>query len=186
MDNSDRQTDNTASEGSPAEPRDDSGELADQRIENVMEAFHKRLQEEGLKSTKQRDLIVERFFRLDKHITADELLEDVREHQPRIGYATVYRTLKLLVEQNFALQKDFGDGQTRYDPIHNQDPQHDHLICVDCRKIIEFTDNIVDERLQKLVQEMNYSIRRKELELYAECEIEDCPNRTDQPPETED
>ncbi|MFB6373867.1 MAG: transcriptional repressor, partial [Bradymonadaceae bacterium] len=75
--------------------------------------------------------------------------------------------------------KDFGDGQTRYDPIHNQDPQHDHLICVDCRKIIEFTDNIVDERLDKLVGDMNYSIRRKELELYVECQIEDCPNRPD-------
>jgi len=186
VDNSDRQADRTDSTGNPAEPRDDSGELDDDRIDDVMEAFHKRLQEEGLKSTKQRDLIVERFFRLDKHITADELLEDVREHQPRIGYATVYRTLKLLVEQNFALQKDFGDGQTRYDPIHNQDPQHDHLICVDCRTIVEFTDNIVDERMQKLVEEMNYSIRRKELELYAECQIEDCPNRTERPSETED
>lgn len=166
------------SNGTSADRKTDSDvPPTDDRIDNVMEAFHKRLQEEGLKSTKQRDLIVERFFRLDKHITADELLEDVREQQPRIGYATVYRTLKLLVDQNFALPKDFGDGQTRYDPIHNQDPQHDHLICVDCRKIIEFTDNLVDERLEKLVGDMNYAIRRKELELYVECNIEDCPNR---------
>jgi len=151
----------------------------DERIEEVMDAFHKRLQEAGKKSTQQRDVIVERFFRLDQHITADELLEDVREELPRIGYATVYRTLKLLVEQNFALPKDFGDGQTRYDPIHNQDPQHDHLICVDCRKIIEFTDSVVDDRLSELVSDMNYSIRRKELELYVECELEDCPNLPD-------
>lgn len=150
----------------------------DRRIDSVMEAFHKRLQEEGLKSTKQRDLIVERFFRLDKHITADELLEDVREQQPRIGYATVYRTLKLLVEQHFALPKDFGDGQTRYDPIHEQDPQHDHLICVDCRKIVEFTDELVDERLEALAADRDYDIRRKELELYVECLREDCPNRS--------
>lgn len=151
----------------------------DERIEEVMDAFHKRLQEAGKKSTQQRDVIVERFFRLDQHITADELLEDVREELPRIGYATVYRTLKLLVEQNFALPKDFGDGQTRYDPIHNQDPQHDHLICVDCRKIIEFTDSFVDDRLSELVSDMNYSIRRKELELYVECELEECPNLAD-------
>ncbi|MFB6262182.1 MAG: Fur family transcriptional regulator [Bradymonadaceae bacterium] len=160
-----------------AQRAEGSDEASDERIEDVMEAFHKRLQENGLKSTRQRDLIVERFFRLDEHITAEELLEDVREEQPKIGYATVYRTLKLLVEQNFALPKDFGDGQTRYDPIHNQDPQHDHLICVDCRKIIEFTDSQLDERIETLVSEMDYSIRRKELELYAECEIEDCPNK---------
>jgi Fur family ferric uptake transcriptional regulator len=160
----------------PSADREEIEQAEDERIEEVMEAFHKRLQEAGKKSTRQRDVIVDRFFRLDKHITADELLEDVREELPRIGYATVYRTLKLLVEQNFALPKDFGDGQTRYDPIHNQDPQHDHLICVDCRKIIEFTDNVLDDRLSELVSDMDYSIRRKELELYVECQLEDCPN----------
>lgn len=166
------ETGSTSTRGTSGE-----GAVDDDRIEDVMEDFHKRLQEAGLKSTKQRDLIVERFFRLDQHITADELLEDVREQQPRIGYATVYRTLKLLVEQNFAVPKDFGDGQTRYDPIHNQDPQHDHLICVDCREIFEFTDETVDGRLADIAAEKDFGIRRKELELYVECQVEDCPNR---------
>lgn len=146
-------------------------------VAEAMEAFSERLQEAGLKSTRQRDVIVERFFWLDKHISADELLEDVREHQARIGYATVYRTLKLLVEQGFAMPKDFGDGQTRYDPIHNQDPHHNHLICVDCRKIIEFNDEQLDARIQAIVDELDYSVRRKKIELYAECRIEACPNK---------
>lgn len=149
----------------------------EERVEDAMSAFHERLQDAGLKSTRQRDTIVECFFRLDKHITADELLDVVREEQPRIGYATVYRTLKLLVEQDMALPKDFGDGQTRYDPIHDQDPQHDHLICVDCRKILEFTDEVVNERLLNLAVDMDYEVRRKRIELYAECHIEECPNR---------
>lgn len=154
-----------------------SNQDSDERVPQAMEAFHQRLQDAGLKSTRQRDVIVERFFRLDKHITADELLEEVREVQSRIGYATVYRTLKLLVEQNLALPKDFGDGQTRYDPIFDQDPQHDHIICVECRKIVEFSDDEVNERLEHLATQMNYAIRRKKLELYAECNITDCPNR---------
>jgi Fur family ferric uptake transcriptional regulator len=149
----------------------------DERIDEVMESFRKRLQEAGLKSTRQRDAIVETFFRLDKHISADELLDEVRKKQSRIGYATVYRTLKLLVEQGFALTKDFGDGQTRYDPIHDQDPQHDHLICVDCRKILEFNDEAIATRLEELATERGYSLRRRQLELYAECKITDCPNR---------
>lgn len=151
----------------------------DERIDEVMESFRDRLQEAGLKSTRQRDAIVETFFRLDKHISADELLDEVRKKQSRIGYATVYRTLKLLVEQGFALTKDFGDGQTRYDPLHDQDPQHDHLICVDCRKIIEFNDESIADRLEAIAQERGYSLRRRQLEVYAECEIVDCPNKTE-------
>lgn len=147
------------------------------RVEEAMEAFSQRLQEAGLKSTRQRDLIVERFFQLDEHISAEELLDDVRGFQPRIGYATVYRTLKLLVEQGFALPKDFGDGQTRYDPIHNQDPQHDHLICIDCRKIIEFDDEELAKRLHLIAEGMQYTVRRKKLELYAECRIPGCPEK---------
>lgn len=154
-------------------------ETSEERLQLVMGDFHERLQEAGLKSTKQRDVIVETFFRLDKHITADELLEEVRLKQSRIGYATVYRTLKLLVEQGFALTKDFGDGQTRYDPIHDQDPQHDHLICIDCRKILEFNDQEIARRLPAVARELGYTLRRKKLELYAECNITDCPNKTD-------
>lgn len=158
------------------------GEMSEQereeRVAEALEAFYERLQEAGLKSTKQRDVIVERFFWLDKHISADELLEDVREHQPRIGYATVYRTLKLLVEQGFAVPKDFGDGQTRYDPIHNQDPQHDHLICIDCRKIMEFNDDHLNERIQAIVADLSYTVRRKKIELYAECDDASCPHKT--------
>ena len=143
-----------------------------------MQDFHARLQDAGLKSTRQRDTIVRAFFELDKHISADELLEVVREVQSRIGYATVYRTLKLLVEQGFALPKDFGDGITRYDPIHDQDPHHDHLICVDCRKIIEFNDDETAALLTKIATDLGSELRRKTLEIYAECRIANCPNRS--------
>lgn len=164
------------------DPRESSGPLnleknredAEVQVEEAVEAFNKRLQDEGLKSTRQRDVIVERFFALDKHITADELLEEVRKVQPRIGYATVYRTLKLLVDQDLALPKDFGDGQTRYDPIYDQDPSHDHIICVDCRKIVEFSDDIINERIASLSDQLKFSVHRKKLELYAECHNPEC------------
>lgn len=146
-------------------------------VAQAMDTFRKRLQDAGLKSTRQRDTIVEAFFRLDTHISADELLEEVRKDTPTIGYATVYRTLKLLVEQDLAVPKNFGEGMTRYDPIHDQDADHDHLICVDCRKIIEFNDEILSARLLELASARGYKVRRKKLEIYAECEIVDCPNK---------
>lgn len=147
------------------------------RTREVMKAFHARLQDAGLKSTRQRDTIVETFFRIDKHISADELLEEVRAMAPRIGYATVYRTLKLLVEQGLALPKDFGDGITRYDPIHDQDPHHDHLICIECRKIIEFGDDKVAALLSEIAAERGFELRRKKLEIYGACVNPNCPSR---------
>ena len=146
-------------------------------IAKAMQEFHRRLQDAGLKSTKQRDAITERFFELDKHISADELLEDVRKIQPRVGYATVYRTLKLLVEQGFAMPKDFGDGFTRYDPVHNQDPHHDHLICTTCRRVIEFNDDELTRRMEQRAQSLGFQLTRKKLELYAECVRPSCEHR---------
>lgn len=139
-----------------------------------MKAFHTRLQESGLKSTRQRDVIAECFFELDRHIGAEELLSEVRKTQPRIGYATVYRTLKLLVEQGFAEEKDFGDGYKRYDPVHGQDPHHDHLICIDCRRVVEFNDETVSAHLDALADSMGFEVRRKRLELYVSCHTTDC------------
>ena len=148
-----------------------------QEIEQAMSAFHKSLQNSGLKSTKQRDAIVERFLTLDQHISAEELLQEVRQIHPRIGYATVYRTLKLMVDQGFAIEKDFGDGYKRYDPVHDQDPHHDHLICIDCRKVLEFNHERLGQELEALTKEMGYSLRRKKLELYAACQIPECPHK---------
>lgn len=147
-------------------------------IAEILERFHDRLSEEGLKSTRQRDVIVETFFRLNKHISVEELLDAVREKASHIGYATVYRTLKLLVEYGFAQPRQFGDGQTRFDPLSGEDDEHDHLICVDCRRVIEFDDPVVQARIEQIVGELGtFTLSRRRLELYARCTAEACPHR---------
>src|SRR5690625_6289227 len=99
------------------------------QIDELLSEFHTRLSEAGLKSTQQRDVIFQTFFRLDKHISVDELLNEVRKDAPHIGYATVYGTLKLLVEHGFASPRLFDDGQTRYDPMaeHQEDRKSTRL-----------------------------------------------------------
>lgn len=144
----------------------------------ILERFHERLVELGLKSTRQRDVIVETFFRLDRHISVEELLEEVRKEFPRIGYATVYRTMKLLEENRFADARQFGDGQTRYDPKVDADEQHDHLICVDCRRVIEFADPVVEARIAQIASEFGaFVLTRRSIELYARCKDTACPHR---------
>jgi|SRR5690554_1572199 len=147
-------------------------------IGELLSQFHTRLSEAGLKSTRQRDVIFQTFFRLDKHISVDELLTEVRQEAPHIGYATVYRTLKLLVEHGFAGPRQFDDGQTRFDPLFAHEDEHDHLICVDCRRVIEFDDATVLARLGQIVEELgSFSLTRRKLELYARCEDKACAYR---------
>ena len=143
---------------------------------DTLKSFHERLQAAGLKSTKQRDVIAETFFGLGEHISVEELLVEARKRSPRIGYATVYRTLKLLVEQGFAKPRRFDDGQTRYDPHYEE--QHDHIICVDCRRIIEFDDDTVLARLRLVATQHGLEMRSRNLELYATCKVADCEFRT--------
>ena len=140
--------------------------------------FHARLSETGKKSTRQRDTIFLTFFRLNTHISVDELLAEVKHSAPQIGYATVYRTLKLLVSQGFAEPRQFDDGQTRFDPRWPDEDEHDHLICVDCRRVIEFDDATVMARLGQIVGELGpFTLTRRRIELYARCEDQGCAHR---------
>jgi Fur family ferric uptake transcriptional regulator len=143
---------------------------------DILAMFHQRLQASGLKSTRQRDIIVATFFALDEHISVDELLVETRKKSPRIGYATVYRTLKLLVEQGFASPRHFGDGQTRYDP-QIEPGQHDHIICTDCRRIIEFQDPDLVAGIEAMARAHQMSVTRRRLEIYASCQRENCEYR---------
>ena len=101
------------------------------------EVFLKHLQKAGLKRTGQRDLILEVFLRTEKHLSSEDLYRLVQVEDPTIGQTTVYRTLKLLTEAGLAREVRFGDGRSRYE--HNYKHQHhDHMICTECGKIIEF------------------------------------------------
>lgn len=124
----------------------------------------------GLKTTSQRELIVDVFLHNEAHVSIDELLTVVRERSPRVGYATVYRTIKLLVSAGLAAPRQFGDGQTRYEVSSPETPHHDHLICMQCGLILEFENNEI-ERLQELVAKRlgGFKIVQHKLELYGLC-----------------
>src|ERR1700752_3809495 len=110
----------------------------------LRERWRTYIQDRRLNTTAQREAIVEQFLRTRDHVSIDELLTKVRKRQPRVGYATVYRTLKLLVDSGRAVARQFGDGQARYEVVGDH---HDHLICVKCGLILEFEDDEI-ERLQ--------------------------------------
>ena len=116
--------------------------------EKQMQAFHVRLKERGLKSTAQRDDIARVFFELGHHISAEELHAEVKKINPHVGYATIYRTLRLLKECALLYERHFDEGQARYEAVGER--HHDHFICERCGRIIEF-ENASIERLQNIV-----------------------------------
>ena len=101
------------------------------------EVFLKHIQKQGLKRTAQRDLILEVFLRTEAHVSGEDLYRLVREQDPTVGQTTVYRTLRLLTDAGLAREVRFGDGRAHYEH-HYKHPHHDHMICSECGKIIEF------------------------------------------------
>ena len=100
-------------------------------MSNIKQTFKLYLAEQGLKSTRQREQILDEFLRAGAHLSAEDLYLRLRKKFPNIGYATVYRTLKLLAECGIAEERHFGDKQTRYEATAGQD-HHDHLVCQQC------------------------------------------------------
>ncbi len=101
------------------------------------EVFLKHIQKQGLKRTAQRDLILDVFLRTEGHVSGEDLYRLVHDEDPSVGQTTVYRTLRLLTDAGLAREVRFGDGRAHYE--HNYKHQHhDHMICSECGKIIEF------------------------------------------------
>ncbi len=135
--------------------------------------FTEFLNRKGLKNTNQRMLILKAFLESDSHYSTEELYLKLRAAYPKIGYATVHRTLKLFAECGIAAERHFGDGQTRFEPVTDQE-HHDHLVCKECGLIIEFEEPEIEELQEKVAAEHNFTIQTHRLELYGLCT--DCSN----------
>jgi Fur family ferric uptake transcriptional regulator len=146
--------------------REDSG--ASPNLEHFRALLHEHMVKRGLRSTDQRRLIVETFFAAPNHVSIEELLAQVRQKDSRVGYATVYRTLKLLTECGVAFERKFGDGLTRYE-LADEASHHDHLICVECGKIIEFEEPKIEELQEEIASRYGFVLKTHKHEMYGTC-----------------
>lgn len=128
------------------------------------------IEKKQLKHTKQRDIIFEEFFNhTDDHVAVEELYDRVKARDSKVGYATIYRTLKLFRECGLAFERNFGDGKTRYEPVTFDGEHHDHIICTDCEKIVCFNDPKLDKILQAIAKSTNFEIDNYRLEIHGKC-----------------
>ena len=130
--------------------------------------FRAYLLTQGLKSTRQRELILDAFLNSGGHLSTEELYLRLRAGHPGIGYATVHRTLKLFADCGIAEPHHFGDGQTRYESSAGAE-HHDHLICLVCGAIVEFENPQIEALQESVARQHGFSIARHRLELYGRC-----------------
>lgn len=137
---------------------------------SVQERLDDFIRRKGLRRTNQRDVIVRAVFSKDEHFTAEELFERVRKTDADTSRATVYRTLGMLVEANLLREIDLGDNQTTYDPNFVDKPSHNHLVCIDCGKVVEFEDLNLDLLNDCVTRRLGFKPLRQSIKIEANCE----------------
>ena len=133
-----------------------------------MQVFMDYLREHGLKLTPHRELILETFLENEGHRSVEDIYRTVRESDPRIGYTTVYRTMKILNECGLAREIDLADGITRYEHLFNHE-HHDHMICMECGASIEFFNPQIESLQDAASAQLGFKVLDHKLQIYGVC-----------------
>lgn len=132
------------------------------------EVFLKHIQKKGLKRTAQRDLILDVFLKTEDHLSNEDLYQLVKKQDATVGQTTVYRTLKLLTEAGLAREVRFGDGRAHFE--HNYKHQHhDHMICSECGKIIEFFSAELEAIQDEMAAKHKFEVTQHLLRIIGVC-----------------
>jgi Fur family ferric uptake transcriptional regulator len=123
----------------------------------------------GGKRSSKREQIVDVFLRQDGHLSADDLVDLIRQQDRRISRATVYRTLQWMVDAGVARKVDFGEGRFRFEHSYRQ-PRHFHLICKDCHKSFEFLSSDIENEVAEVAAAHNFQPTQSVVQVYGTCE----------------
>ncbi|MBP9615613.1 MAG: transcriptional repressor [Aliarcobacter sp.] len=138
--------------------------------EEIIEELKKIVKQKGLKYTDQREIVLSVLLNAEDHLTAEEVYNEIKkEHtDSNIGIATVYRALSFLEEVDLITSIAFGTDGKKYES--NAKSHHDHLICTNCGKIIEFMDDEIEKRQDKIAKKNKFKITSHSMQLYGTCE----------------
>lgn len=131
--------------------------------DNRFEAF---VREQGGRLTPQRQYIVREFLSLRGHFDVQELHRHFQDKGKQIDPSTIFRTLKLLVQADIASERQFGNGKTKFE-VNTQ--HHDHLICVDCGSIVEFSSDRMEALQNRIAGDLGFEVQYHKHEIYGHC-----------------
>jgi Fur family ferric uptake transcriptional regulator len=137
-------------------------------MKNSKERFINYLKEHNLKWSRQREQLVELFVSSAGHVTADEFYHQAQKKYPDIGYATVYRTLRLLASSGIASAARFGHKSARYENAEKA-RHHDHMVCTRCGMIIEFESPHIEKAQKQIARQKGFTMTHHKMVLYGVC-----------------
>ena len=142
--------------------------MDDNSLNQAIATFEEFLRAERLKMTGQRRQMVRAALDQRGHFTAEELYQRLVREGESVSMATVYRGLRLLEDAGIVEGHDFADGQRRYERAL-QVEHHDHMVCVDCRAVLEFRSEEIEQIQERIVEEHGFDIEEHNLTLYVSC-----------------
>lgn len=130
-----------------------------------------RLKQAGLKVTEPRLTILALMYEHRKnklqHFTAEDIYKLLIDQEQEIGLATIYRVLNQFDDANILVRHNFEGNKSFFELSPNT--HHDHIICIDCGKVVEFNDEIIEKRQAEICKTMGYELQDHSLYLYAKC-----------------
>lgn len=154
---------------------DDQPSLSREMVREAQRILHQHLKRVGLKHTAQRDTILRTFLETREHLSTDELHRLVQKRSPRIGFTTVYRTLKVLADCGLASVVAFHDGIARFEHQYGRRSHH-HMVCTQCGASVEFFSPQVRRVEQDIGRKHHYQTTRHTFQIYGICE--DCRKKS--------
>lgn len=149
-------------------PTASAGSSPPDAFREEFEVFHRHLVKHRLKRTAQRDLILRTFLETEAHLSVEELYDLVKKRDKTVGFTTVYRTLRLLVEAKLAREVNFNDGRARYEHEYKHD-HHDHLICTECDALIEFFSPEIERLQEEIAKQYGFVISDHSHRVFGMC-----------------
>ena len=139
--------------------------------------FRQYLKAKGMRHSGQRERILDVFLATETHPSIDDLYELVKEINPRIGLATVYRAMRVICQAGLGREADFGDGVSRFEHEYRHE-HHDHLVCLECGRVIEVVSSEIEQLQERLAQRHDFTPIRHKMQIFGICRT--CKHRKDQ------
>ncbi|MDP2645097.1 MAG: transcriptional repressor [Desulfobacterales bacterium] len=137
-------------------------------MQSPEQALSQYLRKKGIRQSVQRSRVLEIFLNTERHLTGNELYDLARKKYPKLGYATVYRAMKVIAEAGLAEEIDFGDGSKRYEHKFGHE-HHDHLICVQCGRCVEAMNPQIEKLQREFAKEHGFELMDHKMNLFGIC-----------------